>query len=250
MSTLSFYPIFRVNLYLNCASCYFTFVAKPISRSQSAIRAAANNTVISLNERKQALARETIWQAAIDLFTEKGFDETTLDDITAAAGTSRRSFFRYFESKSDLLVQPIVSYGNFITDAIRRCPANYSPAQVLRHTLLTVAENSASKPQTKQLIELAAKYPSARQAQIGRFAQVQDKVAQACAERFEEPTSRVLAALTHSLLSVSFQNWFEGDQKDIATDVEEVLETLREVACDRKAQVPRSRLRTEGRSGS
>ena len=187
--------------------------------------------VLSLKERKQALARETIWQAAIDLFTEKGFDETTLDDIAAAAGTSRRSFFRYFESKSDLLVQPIVSYGNFISDAIRHCPASYSPALVLRHTLLTVAENSASKPQTKQLIELAAKYPSARQAQIARFAQVQDKIAEAYAERFRGPMPRVLAALTHSLLSISFQSWFEGERKDIAADVEEVLGALRQAAC-------------------
>jgi AcrR family transcriptional regulator len=192
--------------------------------------------ILSLNERKQALARETIWQAAIDLFREKGFEETTLDDITTAAGTSRRSFFRYFESKSDLLVQPIVSYGDFITDAIRNCPSEYSAAQVLRHTLLMVAENSASKPHTKQLIELAAKYPSARQAQVARFAQVQDKVAEAYAERFEGPMPRILASLTHSLLSISFQRWFEGDQKDIAADVEEVLGTLREVACAMKTR--------------
>lgn len=208
-------------------------MAKNISRPTE-IR--SNNAILSLKERKQALARETIWQAAIDLFTEKGFDETTLDDIATAAGTSRRSFFRYFESKSDLLVQPIVSYGNFITDTIRHCPSNYSPAQVLRHTLLTVAENSAAKPQTKQLIELAARYPSARQAQVARFAQVQDKIAEAYAERFRGPMPRVLAALTHSLLSISFQSWFEGDQKDIAADVEEVLEALGEVACGLKTQ--------------
>ena len=55
---------------------------------------------VSLQERKQEFARNAIWDSAIDLFFEKGFDETTVDEIAARAGTSRRSFFRHFESKS------------------------------------------------------------------------------------------------------------------------------------------------------
>jgi AcrR family transcriptional regulator len=50
----------------------------------------------TLQVRKQELVREAIWDAAANLFTEKGFDETTVEDIAAAAGVSRRTFFRYF----------------------------------------------------------------------------------------------------------------------------------------------------------
>jgi hypothetical protein len=64
---------------------------------------------VSLQLRKQEFVRDAIWAVAIDLFAEKGFDETTLDDIVAAAGTSRRTFFRHFESKRDLIAQPIVT---------------------------------------------------------------------------------------------------------------------------------------------
>jgi AcrR family transcriptional regulator len=189
-----------------------------------------------LNERKQALVRDTIWEAAIDLFAEKGFDETTVEDIAAAAGTSRRSFFRYFESKSDLMAQPIVSYGTSLADAIRDCPATYSPSQVLRHTLLSVAKASAANPRSKKVMEIAAKYPAAKQAQIARVAEVQDQVGEAFIERFkrgskDRTTARLLAALSHSLLSVTFQNWFEGGQGDIAVTLEHVLAKLCDVAC-------------------
>ncbi len=172
----------------------------------------------------------------MDLFTEKGFDETTVEDIAAAAGTSRRSFFRYFESKSDLMAQPIVNYGASLADAIRNCPQSYSPAEVLRHTLLTVATHSAANPRSRQVMQIGATYPAARQAQIARFAQVQDEIALAFAERFkgrakDRTTARVFAALTHSLLGVIFQNWFESGHNNIETNIEQVLATLSEVAC-------------------
>ena len=57
----------------------------------------------SLQSRKRQLVQDAIYEAAIDLFTKKGFDETTVEELAEAAGISRRSFFRYFQSKDDLL---------------------------------------------------------------------------------------------------------------------------------------------------
>jgi len=47
--------------------------------------------------------REDIRAAALDLFEERGFDSTTIDDITAAASVGRRTFFRYFSCKEAVL---------------------------------------------------------------------------------------------------------------------------------------------------
>src|SRR5437763_14629303 len=95
---------------------------------------------VSLQARKQEFVRDAIWAAAIDLFAEKGFEETTLDDIVAAAGTSRRTFFRHFESKRDLIAQPMVNYGAPLTTAIESCPPRSSAAELFRHLVLEVAQ--------------------------------------------------------------------------------------------------------------
>jgi mycofactocin system transcriptional regulator len=51
--------------------------------------------------RRPSTSRAELERVALDLFTTRGFDETTVDDIAAAAGIGRRTFFRYYASKND-----------------------------------------------------------------------------------------------------------------------------------------------------
>lgn len=180
--------------------------------------------------------RDAIWDAAIDLFAEKGFDATTVEDIARAAGTSRRSFFRYFASKSDLMTQPIVSYGEFLTETIRDCPSDLPPAEVVRYVVLKVVRESAAHPRARKTMEIAEKYPAAMEAQMARIAGIQDKVEQAFAQRRrggkEELAVHILASLTLSILSATFRAWFKGNPKDISIAAEQVFTTVAGIACE------------------
>jgi mycofactocin system transcriptional regulator len=53
--------------------------------------------------RPRATSRAALERLAFELFTGQGFEETTVDDIARAAGIARRTFFRYFSSKNDLV---------------------------------------------------------------------------------------------------------------------------------------------------
>lgn len=183
----------------------------------------------TLQARKQQFVRDAIWDAATELFAEKGFDETTVDDIAARAGVSRRSFFRYFASKSDLMAQGIVSYGADLIEAIDSCPPSTPLPDVFRATVLRIAAQSAAHPRTRRIMEVAARYPAARAAQISRMAEVQDRVAEAFARRtqgFDDQTPGILAGLTLSVLAVTFRAWFDQGQPDISVTANQILSTL------------------------
>src|SRR4051812_37983187 len=81
-------------------------------------------TVPTRTGRRRATTHAELEQVGIRLFTERGFDETSVDDIAAAAGIGRRTLFRYFRSKSDLV------WGDFDSelDRMRDCFAGIPPA--------------------------------------------------------------------------------------------------------------------------
>lgn len=60
-------------------------------------------TKLGLRERKKQQTRETIARVALQLFSERGYDQTTLADIAEAADVSPRTIFAYYENKEDIL---------------------------------------------------------------------------------------------------------------------------------------------------
>jgi AcrR family transcriptional regulator len=186
---------------------------------------------------KQQLVRNAIFEAAIDLFAAKGFDETTVEEVAQAAGVSRRSFFRYFASKDDLLAQNVVHYGFALTAAITGCPATFTPLEVIRETVLSVAKQSVAHPRTRQVIDISERSASARQAHLSRLLEVEEKVARAFAGRLKSAAKddlkpRLLAGLTITAVNVAIVSWYRGEYQDIATAAKQVFANLARIFCD------------------
>lgn len=187
---------------------------------------------LGLREKKQKLTKNAIWEAAIDLFVEKGFDQTTIDEIADAAFISRRSFFRYFQSKDDLMSQPIVSLVDDLKKAVQSSPKGASKSELFRSVVSVLAQASSAEPRTTKVMEIAATYPAARQALTASMAAVQSQIEDAFKSRFKDPlTVQVLSSMTLSALSLSIHHWFENGQKNIESSTRKVFSAFAEIAC-------------------
>ncbi|SCF03639.1 transcriptional regulator, TetR family [Micromonospora coriariae] len=86
-------------------------------------------------ERKRQLVADELRDAALMLLATRGFDVVTVDDIVAAAGMSRRTFFRYFASKEDVVVRFLADLcADVVAELVARPPAE-PPSVALRHAL-------------------------------------------------------------------------------------------------------------------
>ncbi|MDW5593099.1 helix-turn-helix domain-containing protein [Conexibacter stalactiti] len=88
-----------------------------------------------LRERKRAAAKAHVAEVAIGLFFERGYGEVSITEICEVAGVARRSFFRYFATKEDALLEPIRAMADLFEGAIAGAPAELDDGAALDHAL-------------------------------------------------------------------------------------------------------------------
>jgi AcrR family transcriptional regulator len=103
------------------------------------------NSIGRREEHKQR-TRSALEQAAARLFEERGFAATTVRDIALAAGVGERTFFRYFPSKEDLVLQQARDLIPGLMNQVRARPAGEAPLVALRETIVTWLGETGTPP--------------------------------------------------------------------------------------------------------
>ena len=170
-------------------------------------------TTTGLRARNKARTREDIVQAALGLFESKGFDATTCEDIAAAADVSVRTFFRYFETKLDVLAPGSDDEGPraAIAELLDRPPTE-APVDALRHALahpIAVVEDRRDLVVRQyRVITTTASLESLRLQQFSKFeAPVAEALAARLGRSADELGVALLAAATGAALRLSIEWW-------------------------------------------
>ncbi len=94
---------------------------------------------LPLRERKKLRTRQALIDTALELFTDRGFDQTTLDELCDAVEVSKRTFFRTFTSKEDVAMAPLQDlWTGFLTELSAAEPGDDTLLEMLQNTVLVV----------------------------------------------------------------------------------------------------------------
>jgi AcrR family transcriptional regulator len=162
-------------------------------------------------ERKRRQTRERIEQAAMTLFLERGFDATTIEDITEAADVSKRSFFDYFPSKEEVVFAWQDSFADRLKAAIAARPAEESSVKAVEQAL--TATIMASLDQRGLAVgELIQCTPTLKARDQLKYAKLEQKLFEALwARKNNDPAiqmrMRLLAAVVMSAMRVGGELW-------------------------------------------
>jgi AcrR family transcriptional regulator len=180
-----------------------------------------------LRERKKARTREAIIDAALDLFGRKGFEATTIEDIAAAADVSPRTFFRYFDSKVDLVMAHNEAHGDKIGPLMAARPASEGPLEALREVLQQMLLELLAEPSVVREFQVMMGSPMLRKMAREHFYEEEAELVSAFAARLGtdggDLTANVMAGAAVSTIWAVIERWLaEG------ADVEHLMPMIDE----------------------
>jgi AcrR family transcriptional regulator len=183
----------------------------------------------SLVERRRRLVRADLGRVAIALFAERGFDAVTVDDIAAAAGTSQRTFFRYFATKDDVVLEYERHLLQRLVAALDERPADEGPVTALREAFRATSHVEAGdRLHVLQLGRILDTAPTLRVRADGeRVAEnpsLVARVARRMRAHADDPRARVVVAAMTAVADAEFRAWTrDGGKGDPAERITAAL---------------------------
>ncbi|MBO0772034.1 MAG: TetR family transcriptional regulator [Actinobacteria bacterium] len=182
-----------------------------------------------LRERKKARTRAAIRQQALRLFREQGYDATTVEQIAEAAEVSPSTFFRYFPTKEDVVLQDDMDLR--WAAAYQEVPAGLTPLAALRAALRKAMGDVSAEElaQFQQSAQLSITVPAVRARALDEFGRSVQIVSAMMGERAgREPDDPAVRTLAGAVIGVVMATWFGsgGDMQRFTGELDRALSLL------------------------
>jgi AcrR family transcriptional regulator len=193
----------------------------------------------SLKSRKRQVVRDALSAAALELFLTHGFDAVTVEEIAQTAGVSRRTFFRYYKSKEDVMVEHLDRDGERLLAELAARPLDEPPLLAIRNALIPAIEYGLEEPDlVRDAIRLLRETSALRRALMERRNRLEERTAALMVQRLDttsqDNTPMLLAFLTRALNDTAFNAWYDHETEDIAGLVDGLISCL----CTIVSQMP------------
>jgi AcrR family transcriptional regulator len=177
-------------------------------------------------------ARGRLMQAAFALYSERGFEQTTVAEIAERAGLTERTFFRHFADKREVLFAGAEALQELLVSTVAQAPASLAPIDAAAAGLEAAGafiQEGGELARERQAI--IASSTELQERELIKLASLAAALAEALRRRgVEDPAASLTAEAGIAVFKVAFERYVEeGNQKDLPLLIRESLDELRTV---------------------
>jgi AcrR family transcriptional regulator len=195
-------------------------------------------------------ARGRLEQAAMELYSERGFEQTTVAEIAARAGLTERTFFRHFADKREVLFGGAGALEQLMVSAVASAPDSVAPIDAVAAALgaaAAVLQERREYPRQRQAI--IAANPELQERELIKLASLAAAIAETLRRRgVTDPAASLTAEAGIAVFKIAFERWVgETNQRDFPQLIRESLDELKAVTAGDGASTEAAARRTAHR---
>lgn len=188
-------------------------------------------TSLSVGPRSPGERARRLEGVALELFTDRGYDATTVDDLAAAGGVGRRTFFRYFPTKLDVVLGQLDEQRDALARALAEDPADPDPVGAARRAFAEVNRYDPGElPALRRRLRLIVDVPELEARATVRYRDWERLLAADAAGRWGVPTDalrpQVLARAEVAAMRGVFAVWLDRPEVPLEALVAEAFDAL------------------------
>jgi len=197
-------------------------------------------------------ARGRLEQAALELYMERGFEQTTVAEIASRAGLTERTFFRYFADKREVLFWGAGSLQEFVVSTVALAPDSVAPIAAVAAALEGAGALLQERREfARQRQTIIAANPELQERELIKLASLAAATAAALRQRgVRDPAASLTAEAGIAVFKVAFERWInDTSRRELPQLIRESLEELKTVTAGRRSPArDRARSRAVKRS--
>ena len=168
-------------------------------------------------------AQQRLHAAALDLYAERGFEQTTAADVAQSVGLTERTFFRYFADKREVLFAGQEHFQQVFVDGVAAAPEDAGPLEVVAFALRAAAASFPDERREHSRLRdsIISANPGLQERELFKMATLAGAIAGALRARGVSEPQAVLAAETGvTVFTVSYQRWLAPDEGRSLADIQ------------------------------
>jgi len=183
--------------------------------------------------------RKRLQWAALELYRERGYEETTAAEIAAKAGVTERTFFRHFTDKREVLFDGDARFTEAVTTAVRNAPETLGPWDTLFFAFNSVKQMFIeNRPFTEPRQRVIASSPALQERAMAKTRSLIAAVTSALCERgLTVPQANLAAQMGMATLSHGVSAWFNDGSIDLEEHIVRAFQEARDLSSSNPAIV-------------